>query len=195
MTQQPHHPEQHAQWLNQMGITRWHATGAIALDTSESTAPIIAAPTETPTAPVPAPIAAEPQTYALPSAVRAAQYWLVGQSELDAPSASLLAHILKAIGATIEQVVYSFSSAHHATEPASKTVVTGVPSFSNILSIALPADALTRAIDLPSTTQLIFLGATETAWNAPQTKTPSLADMLAQPLKKRDAWQALKEII
>lgn len=192
MTQQPQYPEQHAQWLNQMGITRWHATGAIALD-ADLPAPIVADETVTPAA-TPTP-AIEPPTYPLPSAVRAAQYWLIGQSELDAPSANLLAHILNAIGASIEQVVYSFASEHHATEPASKTVVTGVPSFSNILSIALPADALARAIELPDTTQLIALGVSTPQWNGAQTQTPSLADMLAQPLKKRDAWQGLKKIL
>lgn len=175
-----------------MGITRWHATGAIALD-ADLPAPIVADETVT-LNPIPTP-AIEPQTYALPSAVRAAQYWLIGQSELDAPSANLLAHILNAIGASIEQVVYSFVSEQHATEPASKTVVTGVPSFSNILSIALPADALARAIELPDTTQLIALGVSTPQWNGAQTQIPSLADMLAQPLKKRDAWQVLKKIL
>lgn len=125
-----------------------------------------------------------------PERILQARYWLVGTSPLDAATAYLLAGMMKAIGATQDEVVYS-----SITDDLRESCGTGLPSWSMVNLQAIPNAVFKQSLEVPNEITLLMLGAITHQWKIAKIfNLPDLAEMIAQPERKRDAWAVLKQL-
>jgi hypothetical protein len=189
------YPEHQSQWLDVMGVVRWQATGALegesavanatdtdtdALSSIDANAAQVSAPIDAPTS-----TAALPDALDVPAAVAAADYCVLGAAALTAQEAYLLAGMMLSVGA--ERAVYAYV----ADDLLESVLETGLAALPQVTMYALSAAHWRGLNDIPNTVALVALGAAvyETQW-----VLPTLEELMAEPLKKREAWQVLKKI-
>ena len=179
------YPEHHAVWLDAMGISRWASTASLAERGSESHAvaleclpePVLAAVATTAVLDVPV----------LPKIIQTARYWVVGAASLDEEACRLLAGMMAAIQATEGEVVYSPVQTMQDGEGHVQT--TGLATWPRLSVCHVPQ----LSVSLPETLNVLLLGDVafpeghDRLW-----RIPALADMLSEPLLKREAWVGLK---
>lgn len=124
----------------------------------------------------------------LPDRIQTAQFWVLGEGELTAEQLYLLAGMLKAIGASHTDVVYSYV----VSNPVSATsIATGLGIWPSLY--VQPIEGLS-SYDLGSwsgNTRLLSLGLESIH---PMTSVlPSLQKMIEQPELKKHAWQVLRK--
>ncbi|AXF86110.1 hypothetical protein DTO96_101851 [Ephemeroptericola cinctiostellae] len=176
------YPEHHAVWLDVMGISRWASTASLGGAVSVANAPVLEG------LPEPVLVVAAKAVVAdlpvLPKIIQAARYWVIGVAPLDDDACRLLAGMMAAIQATEGEVVYS--SVQDGVEHVQTTGMATWPRL-NVCHVS------ELNVSLPETLSVLLLGDVDfpeghhRVW-----RIPALADMLSEPLLKREAWVGLK---
>ena len=163
-----------------MGVVRWQARESRLI--SAPTTPIVHVEAV-------AEVTREPD-FIWPERMVQARYWLVGESALDAATAYLLARMMKAIGATQDEVVYTSIFAD-----AQGRYTTGLPSWPVLNIQVLPRSVFEQPLKVPDQLIVLTLGAVIHQWEtANSVKLPGLTEMIARPELKKEAWMLLKQL-
>jgi hypothetical protein len=174
------YPEHHHEWLAAMGVVRWQARDSRLI--SAPTTPIVHVEAV-------AEVTREPD-FVWPERMVQARYWLVGESALDAATAYLLAGMMKAIGATQDEVVYT-----SIVDDAQERYTTGLPSWPVLNVQALPRSVFEQPLKVADELIVLTLGAVDHQWEtANPVKLPGLTEMIARPELKKEAWMLLKQL-
>lgn len=179
------YPDHHAVWLDAMGVSRWVSTTS--LHGIEGQVAVVDAKQATEVA-----LAAEQSdaiVHPLPAIVQSARYWVVGGTPLSDDERRLLAGMMAAIQAPVDEVVYSASQ--NGLEKEAMTIqATGLATWSRLNVCAASPQLEMR---LPDALKVLLLG--DVVFSNAHARTwriPSLTAMLSEPLLKREAWIHLK---
>ena len=181
------YPEHQAEWLEAMGVLRWQATAAFEqVDAGEVVRVVEVSDAQANDAQAVAPMDS-PVVVAVEwsAALLNADYAVFGAAALTAQEAYLLAGMMLSIGA--KRTVYVY-----ATDDALESMLaTGLAALPTLSVCAVDAAQWRALSDLPETMVRLALG--RGVYDAPWS-VPTLAELIDEPLKKREAWQVLKKI-
>ena len=177
------YPEHHAVWLDAMGISRWTTTLSLNETASVESEPTFEClPEHTVEAEMAAVVVDKP---VLPEIIQTALYWVIGSSPLAGEECRLLAGMMLAIQAVEGEVVYSTVQG----DGVAHIQATGLVTWPRLNVCHVPQ----LDVVLPDTLKVLLLGdvifpeGDGRVW-----RIPALADMLSEPLLKREAWAGLK---
>jgi DNA polymerase III psi subunit len=179
------YPEHHAAWLEAMGVTRWQAKRPLVMAAESQTITENFAENR-----IALNSDSEPSTDNLTTSsvlspqIEMADYWVVAQQPLNPAEAYLLAGMMQAIHA--KAVVFS----HPADELLHSVMQTGLASWPRLVVQGLP---FAESFVVPKNVKVLFLGEQLFEHKAQSWCLPTLAELLSEPMRKRDAWEVLKQ--